>query len=53
MTIFILSPTTTTVPVRMLNYIQESIDPLLCAVSAFLALMTAILMLVLYGILGI
>ncbi len=52
MTIFISSPRTTTLPVRMFNYIQDSIDPLICAVSAFLILMTTVLMLVLDRIYG-
>jgi putative spermidine/putrescine transport system permease protein len=53
MTVFIASPTTITLPVRMFNYIQDSIDPLICSVSALLILFTAVLMLVidrLYGL---
>ncbi len=53
MTVFIASPTTTTLPVRMFNYIQDSIDPLICAVSALLILFTVLAMLVidrLYGL---
>ncbi len=53
MTVFIASPTTITLPVQMFNYIQDSIDPLICAVSALLILATAMLMLVidrLYGL---
>jgi putative spermidine/putrescine transport system permease protein len=53
MTVFIASPTTVTLPVRMFNYIQDSIDPLICAVSALLILFTALLMLIIdrtYGL---
>jgi len=53
MTVFVASPTTVTLPVRMFNYIQDSIDPLICSVSALLILFTAVLMLVidrLYGL---
>lgn len=52
MTIFVASPTTTTLPVRMFNYIQDSIDPLICAVSALLILLTVILMIVLDRLYG-
>lgn len=53
MTVFIASPTTFTLPVRMFNYIQDSIDPLICAISALLILFTAVLMFVIdrtYGL---
>ncbi|WP_296571075.1 ABC transporter permease [Phreatobacter sp.] len=53
MTVFIASATTTTLPVRMFTYIQDSIDPLICAVSALLILFTVLAMLVidrLYGL---
>lgn len=52
MTIFVASPTTTTLPVRMFNYIQDSIDPLICAVSALLILLTVVVMAVLDRIYG-
>jgi putative spermidine/putrescine transport system permease protein len=52
MTIFIASPTTTTLPVAMFNYMQDLIDPLICAVSTLLILLTIILMLVLNYIYG-
>lgn len=52
MTIFIASPRTTTLPVRMFNYIQDSIDPLICAVSAFLIMLTVIMMLILDRLYG-
>ncbi len=52
MTVFIASATTTTLPVRMFNYIQDSIDPLICAVSALLILFTIIAMLVIDRVYG-
>lgn len=52
MTIFVASPTTTTLPVRMFNYIQDSIDPLICAVSALLILLTIVVMAVLDRLYG-
>lgn len=52
MTVFLASPTTTTLPVRMFNYIQDSIDPLICAVSALLILVTVILMFILDRVYG-
>lgn len=44
MTVFIASPTTTTLPVRMLTYVQDSIDPLICAISALLIALTVAVM---------
>lgn len=41
MTVFIASPATTTLPVRMFLYIQDNIDPLIAAVSACLIVLTA------------
>src|SRR5207248_1358519 len=38
MTVFIASPSTTTLPVRMFLYIQDNIDPLVTSVSAALSL---------------
>ncbi|WEZ85397.1 hypothetical protein P6U16_25095 (plasmid) [Rhizobium sp. 32-5/1] len=52
LTIFIASPTTTTLPVQMFNYIQDSIDPLICAISALLILATVILMFILDRVYG-
>lgn len=52
MTIFVASPTTTTLPVQMFNYIQDNIDPLICAVSALLILFTVILMVILDRLYG-
>lgn len=52
MTVFIASPANTTLPVRMFLYIQDSIDPLIAAVSACLIALTAILLLLLDRIFG-
>jgi len=52
MTVFVASPSTTTLPVRMFNYIQDSIDPLVCAISALLILGTVMLMVVLDRLYG-
>ncbi|SFD70064.1 putative spermidine/putrescine transport system permease protein [Bosea sp. CRIB-10] len=41
MTVFIASPATTTLPVRMFLYIQDNIDPLIAAVSTCLIVLTA------------
>lgn len=45
MTVFVASPRTMTLPVRMFNYIQDSVDPLVCAVSTLVILITALVML--------
>jgi putative spermidine/putrescine transport system permease protein len=53
MTVFIASPSTITLPVRMFLYIQDNIDPLVTSVSAVLIFLTAIVMIVLdraYGL---
>jgi len=52
MTVFIASPATTTLPVRMFLYIQDNIDPLVTSVSAVLIFMTAILMIALDRLYG-
>jgi putative spermidine/putrescine transport system permease protein len=52
MTVFIASPATVTLPVRMFLYIQDNIDPLIAAVSACLIAMTAILLFVLDRLFG-
>ncbi|NTJ45337.1 ABC transporter permease [Agrobacterium larrymoorei] len=52
MTVFLASPTTTTLPVRMFNYIQDSIDPLICAISALLILATVVVMFLLDRLYG-
>lgn len=43
-TLFVASPSTTTLPVRLFNYIDQMTDPLVAAISASLILGTALLM---------
>lgn len=52
MTVFIASPATVTLPVRMFLYIQDNIDPLIAAVSACLIALTAGLLLALDRLYG-
>jgi putative spermidine/putrescine transport system permease protein len=52
MTVFIASPSTVTLPVRMFLYIQDNIDPLIAAVSACLIAFTALLLLALDRLFG-
>lgn len=52
MTVFIASPETTTLPVRLFLYIQDNIDPLVAAVSAVLIFLTVAAMLVLDRVYG-
>ena len=47
MSIFVTSPATVTLPVRMYMYATESIDPMMAAVSALMIALTALAMLVL------
>lgn len=47
MSIFVTSPATVTLPVRMYMYATESIDPMMAAVSALMIALTAAAMLVL------
>ncbi|SCX92424.1 ABC transporter permease [Microvirga guangxiensis] len=47
MSIFVTSPSTVTLPVRMYMYATESIDPMMAAVSALMIAITAAAMLVL------
>ena len=47
MSIFVTSPQTVTLPVRMYMYATESIDPMMAAVSALMIALTAGAMLVL------
>ena len=44
MTVFIASPSTVTLPVRMFLYIQDNIDPLVTSVSAVVIALTAIVL---------
>jgi putative spermidine/putrescine transport system permease protein len=52
MTVFIASPRTTTLPVRLFLYIQDNIDPLVAAVSAALIGVAILAMLVLDRLVG-
>ncbi|NYZ13979.1 ABC transporter permease [Azospirillum sp. RWY-5-1] len=52
MTVFIASPETTTLPVRLFLYIQDNIDPLVAAVSAALIFLTVGAMLILDRLYG-
>jgi len=53
MTVFIASPSVTTLPVRMFLYIQDNIDPLVTSVSAVVIAITVVFLVVidrLYGL---
>ena len=52
MTVFIASPRTTTLPVRLFLYIQDNVDPLVAAVSAALIFLTIAAMLLLDRLYG-
>ena len=52
MTVFVASPATVTLPVRMFLYIQDNIDPLIASVSACLIALTAVMLLVLDRVFG-
>ncbi|MBN9306986.1 MAG: ABC transporter permease [Devosia sp. 67-54] len=52
MSIFVSSAGTTTLPVRMYNYIANTIDPLLAAISTVLIALTLVLMIVLDRLFG-
>jgi len=52
MTVFIASPDTTTLPVRMLIHIQDNIDPLIASVSAVLIVLTSAFLIVLDRLYG-
>lgn len=52
MSVFLTSPTTITLPVKMYMYATESINPMLSAVSALIILLTAITMFVLDRVYG-
>jgi putative spermidine/putrescine transport system permease protein len=52
MSIFVTSPATVTLPVRMYMYATESIDPMMAAVSALMIALTAAVMLLLDRIFG-
>jgi putative spermidine/putrescine transport system permease protein len=52
MSIFITSPQTVTLPVRMYMLATESIDPMMAAVSALIVGLTAVVMLLLDRLYG-
>ncbi|MGO8910635.1 MAG: ABC transporter permease [Bradyrhizobium sp.] len=52
MTVFIASPSTITLPVRMFLYIQDNIDPLVTSVSAVMIFLTGIVMVALDRLYG-
>ena len=52
MTVFIASPSTITLPVRMFLYIQDNIDPLVTSVSAALIFLTVMVMVILDRLVG-
>ena len=52
MTVFIATPGTTTLPVRMFLYIQDNIDPLVTAVSAAVIVLTVALLVLLDRLAG-
>ena len=52
MSIFVVSPATVTLPVRMYMYATESIDPMMAAVSALVIALTAVTMLLLDRVYG-
>ncbi|WP_420963509.1 ABC transporter permease [Brucella sp. IR073] len=52
MSIFVTSPSTVTLPVKMYMYATDSIDPMMAAVSALMIALTAVAMLVLDRLFG-
>jgi putative spermidine/putrescine transport system permease protein len=52
MTIFIASPRTVTLPVRMFQYVQDSIDPLVTAVAACVIATTVVIVTVVARVIG-
>jgi putative spermidine/putrescine transport system permease protein len=52
MTVFVATPSSTTLPVRMYHYIEESIDPLVASVSTVIIFGTFVLMFVVDRIYG-
>jgi putative spermidine/putrescine transport system permease protein len=52
MTVFIASPSTVTLPVRMFLYLQDNIDPLIASISACLIAITALIMIALEWFFG-
>ena len=52
MTIFVASPETTTLPVRMYHHIAQTIDPLIAAISTLLMVATVALLVLLDRLYG-
>lgn len=52
MTVFVASPSTTTLPVRMYHHIAQTVDPLIASISAVLIFGTLLLMIILDRIYG-
>jgi len=52
MSIFVASPSTMTLPVRMYHHIAQTIDPLIAAISTLLILATAVLLILLDRLFG-
>ena len=52
MSVFVASPSTTTLPVRMYHHIAQTIDPLIASVSTVLIAITLVLMIVLDRLYG-
>jgi putative spermidine/putrescine transport system permease protein len=52
MTVFVATPSSRTLPVRMYHYIEESIDPLVASVSTVVILLTFLLMAIVDRIYG-
>ena len=53
MTIFVASPSTTTLPVQMYNHIAHTVDPLIASVSTVLIVLTVLFMVLLDRLYGI
>ena len=52
MTIFVASPETMTLPVRMYHHIGQTIDPLIASISTLLIVLTVALLLILDRMFG-
>ncbi|MBM7331066.1 ABC transporter permease, partial [Agrobacterium sp. S2] len=52
MSIFVTSPSTVTLPVRMYMYASESIDPMMAAVSALMILVATVTMIIIDRMFG-
>lgn len=52
MSVFVASPTTQTLPVRMYNHITQTIDPLIASISTVMIVLTFVLMMILDRLYG-